>query len=629
MKKYIISALCSLLLLTSCEFLDIVPKEVVTEDDIWNDIKNAEKVLARLYNAMPNDVMNDDIWGASDEAWHHWENNVQSAWKYNTGSWGPTDNPFSNWGGRYQDIRRANLFIENIESVPLPGDQQDYYLSHVPVFKAEARFLRAFYYFELLKKFGAVPLITHSIADINNTASTFIERNSVDEIVGFIVEECDDIKNTLKEDYSDEPSETGRATKGAALALKCRTLLYSASPLFNGNKLYAGITKKDGTPLFNQTYDKEKWKLAADAAEELLQMVDKGVYELYQPNKTNPVDNYAQLFYTREWKETILAYSQGNGNGFEVGHFPNGYPFNGQGKMSVLQELVDAYETADGYPINDPRSGYTEKGFWEGALWDGKEFREVHNISNMYFNRDPRFYASIYFQYCNWVLSRHKRPVKYAYYGDRDFKDDDSDAWPWSMGTHNMTGYGVRKWGSPEVDILNGTGTARRNVPIFRLAEIYLNYAEALNEYLDKPDQRVYSAINEVRKRVQMPALPIAQREEDLTKAGMRKRIRNERRVELAFESHRFYDVRRWMIAGDNGGNKGTDNRVVYGMNNRPSQEELEATGLNWKSEEAGVAVFYKRTPMQTRIFQDKHYLFPIPKSEIDKNPNLKQNYGW
>lgn len=617
------------LLVTSCDFLDIVPKEVVMEEDIWNDIKNAEKVLAKLYNAIPSETMSDDVWGASDEAWHHWENNNQSSWKYNTGSWGPTDNPLGNWNWRYQDIRRANLFIEHIESVPLQGDQQEYYQVRIPVFKAEARFLRAFYYFDLLKRYGAVPLITESIKDINNTTSTLIERNSVDEIVQFIVNECDDIKRTLKVDYTDEPSQTGRVTRGAALALKSRTLLYAASPLFNGNKLYENITKQDGTPLFSTNYDQEKWKKAADAAEELLALVDQDVYELYQPNPDNPVDNYAQLFYTREWKETILAYSQGNGNGYEIGHFPNGYPFNGQGKMSVLQELVDAYETNTGFPIDDPRSGYTEKGFWDGVMWDGIEFSDVHNVSNMYFNRDPRFYASIYFQYCNWVLSRHKRPVKFAYYGNRNFNNDDSDAWPWSMGTHNMTGYGVRKWGSPEVDILNGTGTARRNIPVFRLAEIYLNYAEALNEYLEKPDQRVYDAVNKVRARVQMPALPIKDRTEDLTKEGMRKRIRNERRVELAFESHRFYDVRRWMIAANHNGVKGTDNGIVYGMNNRPSQEELEATGLDWKSEAAGVAVFYKRTPMQTRVFQEKHYLFPIPKSEIDKNPNLKQNYGW
>lgn len=305
------------LLLTSCDFLDIVPKEVVMEEDVWTNIKNAEKALARIYNAMPNDIMADDIWGASDEAWHHWENNNQTSWKYNTGSWGPTDNPFGNWGGRYQDIRKANLFIENIESVPLPGDQQEYYQERVPIFKAEARFLRAYFYFDLLKKFGAVPLITSSVKDMNNTSATQIGRNSVDEIVNFIVNECDDVKHILKVDYTDEPTQTGRVTKGAALALKCRTLLYAASPLLNGNKLYAGVINNDGKQLFNQVYDREKWKLAADAAEELLEMVDAGVYELYQPNPSNPVDNYAQLFYTREWKEMILAYSVGNATGLK------------------------------------------------------------------------------------------------------------------------------------------------------------------------------------------------------------------------------------------------------------------------------------------------------------------------
>lgn len=628
MKKIFNLILCSFLFV-SCDFLDIVPKEVITEENVWSDIRNAENALARLYNAMPNDIMSDDICGASDEAWHHWENNQQNSWKYNSGAWGPTDNPFGNWGGRYQDIRRANLFIERIESVPIPDDKMDYYIPRIPIFKAEARFLRAFYYFDLLRKYGAVPLVNQQVEDMNDPSSTFVERNTVDEVVDFIVSECDNIKNTLKEDYADEPSQTGRVTKGAAIALKCRTLLYAASPLLNGNILYAGITKHDGTPLFNQTYDKEKWKKAADAAEELFVLVDKGIYELYQPNPGNPVDNYAQLFYTREWKEMIVAYSQGDSNGYEMEHFPNGYPFNGFGKMSVLQELVDAYETANGYPIDDPNSGYTEKGTWDGEMWDGKAFSAVKNVSNMYYNRDPRFYASIYFQYSNWNLALHKRSVKYAYYGNRDFKNDDSDAWPWSTGTHNMTGYGLRKWNCPDVDRLNGRGTAHRNIPIFRLAEIYLNYAEALNEYLDKPDQRVYDAVNKVRARVQMPALPIAGRVEDLTKEGMRQRIRNERRVELAFESHRFYDVRRWMIAADHDGVKGTDNGDVYGMNNRPSQSELESTGFDPDSEEAGVAVFYKRTVMQTRVFQNKHYLYPIPKTEMDKNPNLKQNYGW
>lgn len=620
--------LLGILLIHSCsDFLDVVPKEVVTEKDVWENIKNAEKALAYLYSVLPNEH-DDDVFGASDECWHHWESTVQNAWKYNQGSWGPTDNPFGVWAGRYEDIRKANLFIENIESVPLLGDQVAYYAERVPRFKAEARFMRALYYFELLKRYGPVPLITESvkIEDINNPSLTQYPRNSVDEVVNFIVSECDEIKSILKVDYWDEPNEMGRITRGAALALKSRTLLYAASPLLNGNTMYTNIKNKDGKELF-PVYDHEKWKLAADASKELLLMVDDDVYALNQPNPDEPTDNYARLFYDREWKETILAKTFANSSWFEQYHFPNGTAFGGYGAISVFQELVDAYETTNGLPVKEDPA-YTEEGFWDGTMWDGVRRSNMYNVSNMYKDRDPRFYATVYFQYSNWVLNRHGRPINYAYYGYSK-NGALSDGWPWSSGTHNMTGYGLRKWNSPEVDLVNQSGTARRNTPVFRLAEIYLDYAEALNEYLDAPDQEIYDAVNVVRSRVSMPSLPLASRPADRTKEGMRERIHNERRVELAFEGHRFWDTRRWLIAADRNGVKGTDNQAMYGLNNRPTQDELASTGLDINSEAAGVAVFYKRTVAQTRVFENKHYLFPIPQTELDKNPNLVQNYGW
>jgi starch-binding outer membrane protein, SusD/RagB family len=624
-KAYQITIALLLLIVTGCnDYLDIVPKEVIREEDVWSNITNAEMVLPRMYNVMP-DGFDDNLTGASDEAWHHWENTVQSAWKYNQGSWGPTDAPLGNWGGRYQDIRRANMFIENIDDVPLLAEQKAYYEPRIPRFKAEARFLRALFYFELYKRYGGVPLITETFRSISDVSALQLPRNTADEIVNFIVQECDEIAGILPLDYANEINEMGRATKGAALALKARALLYAASPLLNGNTLYAGIVNNDGTPLFNQTYDREKWKRAADAAKQVL---DLGIYTLYSPTPDNPVNNYAQLFYSREWNETILPYTRGNSRGFEQEHFPNGYPFQGYGKMSIFQELVDDYEMSNGLPISDPASGYTTEGTWNGTMWDGKAYSAVSNVSNMYKDRDPRFYASVFFHYSNWIRSRHGRPVKLAYFGNRT-AGNDSDGWPWNSGTHNMTGYGMRKWNSPNVDLLNQQGDALRNTPIFRLAEVYLTYAEAMNEYLDVPDQSVYDAVNAVRTRAGMPNLPAATRASDLTKEGMRQRIRNERRVELVFEGHRFWDVRRWMIAADHDGIKGTDNTILHALNNRPTEAELAATGLNPMSEEAGVAVFYKVVPAQSRTFQTKHYLFPIPKTELDKDHNLVQNYGW
>lgn len=602
-----------LLLVTACDYLDVVPAEFTTDEQVWSDINLAEKTIGRLYNVLPNNIV-DDMWAATDEVKHHWENPV--VWKYNQGAWGPTDIPsFNIWAGRYRDIRRANLILQNLESVPIPDNKVDYYKDRIPRYLAEVRFLRAYFYFELFRCWGPVPL-SNDIYDANNIQGLEIPRNSLDEFTEFLVTELDDIAKVLPLSYKE--SEYGRATRGAALALKSRFLLYIASPLFNGNTMYAEIKNKDGKQLFPQTYDREKWLAAANAAKELLDM--KGTYDLAKSAlyPDNPVENYATLFYETEFKESIFVRLQGATNSVETALLPNGAGIKGQGKFSVAQELIDCYETKDGYPINHPQSGYTTEGFWDGTMWDGLAYTQVTKVSNMYKDRDPRFYASIFFHRANWRRNIVKRHIKLAWWGGN--KNTNSDGWP-KKGTNCESGYNIRKWCSPNVDKNTGKGTARRNYPIFRFAEAYLNYAEAMNEYLDAPDQTIYDAVNTVRARAGMPPLPIIP--EDKTKEGMRNRIRNERRVEFAFERHRFFDVRRWMIATD------VDNKPIHGLNARPSQKELEATGLNINSEEAGEACFYKVVELQNRTFEAKHYLFPIPQVDIDRAPYLVQNYGW
>lgn len=617
MKATNIFLLLGLLLMTaSCKkYLDVVPSEYVTDKDVFNNINLTEQALARLYNVLPNDL-GSNIAAYTDEAYHHWFDNggAIDAYKFNLGSWSVNDNPMGNWSGKYQDIRRANTFIARIDAVPVPLNRADYYAIWKPRYKAEARFLRAQFYFELFKRYGAVPIITSSEdIDPQDVENTLVFRNSVDEVVDFIISECNGIANDLP--LTQDNAQIGRITKGAVLALKARTLLYAASPLFNGNQLYAGIKNSDGKALFSTTYDKEKWKKAADAAKEV---IDLGIYSLYSPFPANPVQNYAAQFYTRDYNETILPRILTNGTGFDGDHLPNGQPFRGSGKLTPLVELVNAYEMNNGYPITEAASGYVATGTWNGQLWDGLKFQNVTNISNRYKNRDPRFYASIMFQYAVWRFDAVKRPARYAYWGSTGAQ---GDGWVAGKAGTSPWGHNVRKFLSPEYDRNANTGTGRRNFPIFRLAEIYLGYAEAMNEYLDQPDSRVYEYLNLVRQRVNMPNLPLMAT--DNTKLGMRQRIQNERRVEFAFEGHRFWDVRRWLIG------KTVDNGAVNVMNARPSTEELAATGLNVTSEAAGVAVFYKPVVIQTRIFTDKHYLMPIPQTEIDKDPNLVQNYDW
>lgn len=617
MKAIHIFLLAAMLMTTaSCKkYLDVVPAEYTTDKDVFNNINLTEQALARLYNALPNDL-GSNISAYTDECYHHWFDNSGAidAYKFNLGSWSNTDNPQGNWSGKYQDIRRANIFISRIDDVPVPLDRADYYAIWKPRYKAEARFIRAQFYFELFKRYGAVPIMTNSEdIDPRDIENTQVYRNSVDEVVDFIASECSAIATELP--LTQDNAQVGRITKGAALALKARTLLYAASPLFNGNTLYTGIKNSDGKSLFGGAYDKEKWKKAADAAKEV---IDLGIYALYSPFPTNPVQNYAAQFYTRDYTETILPRILANGTGFDGDHLPNGQPFRGSGKLTPLVELINAYEMSNGYPIDEPGSGYAATGTWNGQLWDGLKFQNVTNVSNMYKNRDPRFYASIMFQYSVWRFDAVKRPAKYAYWGSTGAQ---ADGWVVGKAGTNPWGYNIRKFLSPEYDRNANTGTGRRNFPIFRLAEVYLGYAEAMNEYLDQPDNRVYEYLNQVRQRVLMPALPLLAA--DNTKIGMRKRIQNERRIEFAFEGHRFWDVRRWMIA------KAVDNGKVNVMNARPSTEELTATGLNITTEAAGVAVFYKPVVIQTRVFTDRHYLMPIPQSEIDKDPNLVQNYDW
>lgn len=632
----------------SCDYLDIEPTEISSEQEIFSDIKTAELALGQLYwtlywdhGDLRRDGFLSHLGACTDEMYDHWETPA-SRLLYNAGAWGPSNNPLGEWKFMYNYIRRANVFISNIDKVVLKADQVAYYSERVRQYKEEARFLRAYYFFDLFRQYGAVPLVNY-VVNISEVGNTLLPRNSVTEIVNFICAECDEAAAVLPDSYSTQ--DLGRITRGACLALKARTLLYAASPLFNGNRMYADQVNPDGTVLFPQNYDKGLWKQAAEAAGAVIDWAAGAGICLEQPNPSNPIDSYAKLFYNNTHsKEIILPGLLGTDMSIDYSCASNASDYGGTGLFSILQEQVDAYEMKNGQlpfimdedgcviydengiPQINPQSGYSETGFWSGELYDGKVMKYAENISNMYKDRDPRFYASILFQGAYWKSEFVDRPMFFPYW--LNHSDDFFEGSPKLIGKNNETGYAVRKWMDPNVN-LKMTWQISHHYPLFRLAEQYLNCAEAWNEYLDAPDDRVYSAINAVRSRVGMPSLPIT--EEDKTKVGMRKRIRNERRVELFFENHRFYDVRRWMIA------KKVDGGIVTGMNTLPTIGELEeaAAENGWdlnnpaESKQAGLAVYYKRTVRMKRVFEDKHYLFPIPQVEIDKNKNLVQNHGW
>lgn len=691
-KAYLV-LFASSLMLNSCDYLDIVPAEIVTEEKIFNDITLAQQDLGSMYHDIlkwtyqnsDTRIMRDGPFNwtgcAADEMIDHWGTTAPTTY-FKLGGLTNSYNPLGDWAWDYALIRKATNFINKIDGVPLTQSQQQTYGLKKKQYKEEARFLRAYLYFDLLRQYGAVPLVTE-VLDLANVPDEKLARTPVNEVVDFICSELDQVasdESSLPETWNDDAQNYGRISKTAALALKARTLLYAASPLYNGNTLYKDVKNVDGTQLFPQTYDKELWKRAADAADEAIRRCEAAGIHLSEDG-ANDINKYEKIFYNNTTNpEFILASIQTYGIYEDLSCNSHSNDKGGWGRFSIMQNQVDAYETATGHlpfvmdddgciiydengqPTINSESDYVEEGFTHvDQLWDGTSWQPCTNIYldlnyvevkdlgkydlyNMYVNRDPRFYASLTFQGAKFRNETEglKRCYHFAYWRNQEqYGPLWVDGYP-NVNTNNETGYGVRKFMNPESDVKNYIGTSS-NYPLFRLSELYLIKAEALNEYLDAPTQEVYDAINKVRERVGMPKLPLADVPEDQTKIGMRKRIRNERRVELFFEGHRFWDVRRWMV-GDRC--FGIPN---YRMNAQPSDDELLAKAREmgkvsmtdyasdpnysedrvWDSREVGLAVYYKRTVDVDCVFSNKMYLFPIPQDDINKNGILVQNYGW
>ena len=454
----------------------------------------------------------------------------------------------------YQGIRNANVMLSRVDGIAWTTVQNG------KLIKAQQLYLRAFFYFELVKRFGGVILLDKPL---EQTDDFDLPRNTYEETVAFILKDLQDAEAILSTEtwgtiYSPatdwDAGNGGRATVGAVRALRARLLLLDASPLNNPSN------------------DLAKWKRAADASKAIMNM---GKYSLHP--------QYATLLNQPASPEYILIKVRParSGNGNFLGDYIIPPSFGGaQGILNPTQNHVDLYEMANGKPITDPTSGY--------------------NPQDPYSKRDPRFALNIIYNDQTWLnrkvamwVNNATNPVTYGV-----------DYQPGSN-SYTRTRYYVRKLWPESVRGGSGGASAILNFIFFRYGEVLLNYAEALNES-DGPVADVYAAVNQIRVRAGMPALPTG-----LTKEAMRQRIRNERAVELAFEEFRWWDILRWKI--------GTEiiPKTVYGMN-----VERTATGFTYTP--IALSAVYQR------VFQDHMHRYPIPRNEIFKsNGILKQNPGW
>lgn len=610
-----IALMLCLLVATSCnDYLDKTPDDATSKtlDEIFASEIYTERFLLRAYDYLPCETnYNDNNYWALG-AWSGASDEMNITWTYpmskemNRGSWNPgmldgdssQGSSYAMWWRYYEGIRQCNVFLENIEACPTSQENKTVWIG-------EARFLRAFLHFCLLRSHGPIPIMDRAIKMDDNLKH--FPRNKFDDCVTFIVDDCQyGIDGALPIMYTNSngivaDSKYGRATAAAALALKARTLLYAASPLFNGNPDYADYKNEDGTLLFSPR-DDSKWEKAATAAKDCIDKVEGSLfYGLYYSSEPeNGYRNYMELFLpSNKWnKEYIFGRNRGTGYDNNI-HQERCFGSNGMGGWSGLcptQELVDAFEMANGQipilgynangtPIINTASGYSETGFaaQAGELYPAGTY-------NMYVNREPRFYATINFSGQQW----RGRKLEF-YQGGRDGINI-------SKVDYCSTGYLLRKTADESVDLIAGTGGTKEACIYFRVGSLYLDYAEALNE-AKGPVADVHTYMNRIRSRVGLPNLPAG-----LSKDEMRERIRRERRVELSFEAgHRYFDCHRWKIAEE------TDNGYVHGM-----------------TITAGESGYYKRAVVgDSRVFEKKHYLFPIPQGEMNKQIGLVQSPFW
>lgn len=608
MKKilYIFITTLALGMTAGCNYLDQEPDDLITEEMVFNDIVKTNGWLANIYSYLPDPFMGwnqtyglntltDDVqipleWGGF--GW--WSTSAMK------GNWSATSNYFDLWGNVYKAVRASLIFQEKVK--PLGAEQT---AEDVAYMRLQARFLVAYFYSEMLEFYGSFPLVTEYY-DINSTyEELMLERTPFEEIVEWLDEELYALSQELPLQHKNMTEDHGRATKGMALAVRAHVHMLAASPLFNGNQMYAGVVNKDGTPLFPQTYDKEKWKRAAEAIEDLLNL---GVYSLYKEYNADgtidPFMSYMNIHFATGAANPELIFINNNGNYAETDQnmAPHGYG-DGNGAYGATQNLVDAFFTRNGLSIDeDPTyvaDGYsTEDIRYEGTSWTRSNSKEEKGLiteagtPNMYCNREPRFYVSVLW-HREWSTQLNGR-VDFLYGGANGGPTYDSP----------QCGYLMRKRQHPQATEIGKQNHPYRHGIIFRLGEFYLSYAEALNEYYGTAEQATaLQYVNAIRERAGIPAY-----EGTYTQEQMRDLIRRERRIELLDEGKRYTDLRRWMISKD------VFAEPIRGLNVKATTDD---------------AFFFTQRNFMTRSFEDRNYLWPINQTYIDNNPKLVQNYGY
>lgn len=624
---------------TACNnYLDVVPDNVATIDNAFTNRYNAEKFLFTCYSWLPNHTNIStnpaffggyEMWMLNDElTWPYAQGGVNQHAYFMARDGQNANSPYINtWEGLrggvdlWTGIRDCNIFLENVD---LPRDIDE---DERTRWKAEVKFLKAYYHFYLLQQYGPIPITDKNLPVSTSVKDVAVYRDPVDEVVNYIVNLLDEAALALPNRIENTTEELGRITKPVALAVKAKLLTMVASPLFNGNSNYSNLVDNRGKTLFPQAYDPNKWGKAATAIKEAIDCAEENGAQLYYYTGSSNLaeSTKAKLnirgSVTERWNSEIIW-----GSSQSTVNLQKSLAHRQVGLTAVAAYVacvgnptirsVERFYSSNGVPINEDITwDYVNRYDVRKATASEKFLiREGFTTAKLNFDREIRFYASLYFDgsmvYGNGVNTENN----YANITYTSMKNGMMSG-RYTNNMYSVTGYGVKKLVHPNTVLGNTTFSAYEYAfPIIRLADLYLLYAEVLNEIKSKPDNEVYVYIDKVRERASLKgvveswATYSSNPSKPTTQEGMREIIHQERMIELAFEGQTYWDLLRW----------------------KKAQAEFSIPVQGWNVMGKEVADYYQIVTIFTPApFKIKDYFYPIRNYELSVNKNLVQNYGW
>lgn len=652
---FILSILASLLFSGCGDYLDMVPeKDIETVETIFERRRSAENWLIGVYASVAppmTDFSTNPIFLGTDEV-------VMCELLRNASANGivqypgskvaqglqMSQSPYGNiWdkgaladrGGEYcsmyENIRNCNVFLDNIDNV---YDMED---AEKEQWKGEVLALKAYCYFELIRRYGPIVLVPKNISVDADKSQTYQSRVHVDTCFKAVVDLLDEAAEYLLPSDARTYDRSAYFSKDAALALKAKVLLYAASPLFNGNEFYADFKGKNGEPLFGTEPDPEKWRLAAEAADEAVKFCEDHGHILTS-GSAGKGSKLLNTMYDIEFSvhsdfdnpEFILEWKFAHLSSHYLPLLPtnlNHVNYDATGSLNPSLKMVEMFYTENGLPLEADNTWGYEQRYKQGGMETNAKYTDVvplnsstEKILHLHLRREPRFYANIAADRTYWKRGPKGNPrvdnnLLVRAYRNEEFGTSENVVS--SRKFQNVNGYWMKKFTYSDLQT-KSYYLSEETFPVIRLAELYLMQAEAWNEYEGPSAEKVYKPLNKVRERAGIFDVETSWRsysnspEKIMTREGMRDIIRQEINIEFAFEGHRFFNLRRWKTA----------------------HEELNEHPMGWNIIGENFEAFYNygNGPIEVETVRKftapRDYLFPLRAEDVLIS-GLQQNPGW